>query len=340
MNKLSNQRDQSIDILRFLGLTCIMLAHVAPPNGIFQLRTFDVPMMVFISGLSYAGRSFSDYGKFVKQRLLRLLFPVYTFVTCFFLIHLILVQLSVVPQIPINTIIGTYTLCLNPSIGYLWIIRIFMIVMLITPLLCKISEKIKSDYLFIALIAALTVGQHLLIGLIQPLKIGRVADEYILCLAYAIPFLVGLRMKNATNGFKWLLTALFAAAFLVMAISVSSSHESWLCMQLFKYPPKVYFLLWGVLVSSILWCAKDILLRLLNFKLIYFVAQNTIWIYLWHIPFALFFMDYCVDLHWALKLMIVYGSAITLFSIQNRIVDYVDKKGWDSNGFIKKYFKG
>ncbi len=47
------QRDVTIDILRVCGLLLIMLAHVNPPNLIFQIRTFDVPMMVFVSGVSY-----------------------------------------------------------------------------------------------------------------------------------------------------------------------------------------------------------------------------------------------------------------------------------------------
>lgn len=30
-----------------------MLAHVSPPDVIFELRTFDVVLLVFVSGISY-----------------------------------------------------------------------------------------------------------------------------------------------------------------------------------------------------------------------------------------------------------------------------------------------
>ncbi len=42
-------RNVVVDLMRFLGIALIILAHVEPPNIIFQARTFDVPMMVFVS---------------------------------------------------------------------------------------------------------------------------------------------------------------------------------------------------------------------------------------------------------------------------------------------------
>ncbi|SFK21637.1 hypothetical protein SAMN04488079_106193 [Methylophaga sulfidovorans] len=46
-------RDHRIDLLRFIGLSMIIFAHVGPPSILFQLRNFDVPLMVLISGMSY-----------------------------------------------------------------------------------------------------------------------------------------------------------------------------------------------------------------------------------------------------------------------------------------------
>ena len=39
-----------IDFLKLLGLFCIILAHVNPPAIIMQIRNFDVPLMVILSG--------------------------------------------------------------------------------------------------------------------------------------------------------------------------------------------------------------------------------------------------------------------------------------------------
>ncbi len=340
MNQLTTKRDNSIDLLRFIGLTSIMIAHVAPPSDIFQIRTFDVSLMIFISGLSYAGRSISSYGQFIKKRLLRLLVPVYTFLIFYFLINFLCAKLGFAEQIATNRIIGTFLLQLNPSIGFLWIIRIFLIMMLVTPLLVKLESKIKSNLLFIVTIAGLLLGQFFLTKWLIPLKLGRFVTDYLLYLGYSVPFLLGLRIKNATKGFQWILVALTAASFIYMAFDLYSESGKWLIMQRFKYPPKVYYLLWGSMVSTLLWTTRKYWTKVIDCKLTYFIAQNTIWIYLWHILLANPIKNNLTEVNWAVRLVIVYGFAISVFAIQNKIVDILDKKGKDSKGYIKQYFKG
>ena len=47
------KRDYQIDILRAIALFCIICAHVSPPSLLIQFRSFDVPMMVFLSGVVF-----------------------------------------------------------------------------------------------------------------------------------------------------------------------------------------------------------------------------------------------------------------------------------------------
>ena len=68
-------RDPAVDLLRFIGISMIFLAHIGPPAALFQLRSFDVPLMIFVSGLSYSGRQVVGYASFVRKRLGRLLMP-------------------------------------------------------------------------------------------------------------------------------------------------------------------------------------------------------------------------------------------------------------------------
>lgn len=84
------QRDVTIDILRVCGLLLIMLAHVNPPNLIFQIRTFDVPMMVFVSGVSYFLSKKADvsYFSYAFSRFKRLVLPVWIFFVFFLLDYL------------------------------------------------------------------------------------------------------------------------------------------------------------------------------------------------------------------------------------------------------------
>ena len=47
------ERSFRLDLMRLLGLLLIIFAHIGPPNALFQIRTFDVPMMIFVSGVAY-----------------------------------------------------------------------------------------------------------------------------------------------------------------------------------------------------------------------------------------------------------------------------------------------
>lgn len=47
------KRLKNIDVLKFIGLFCIILAHGFPPNIIFQIRNFDVVLMIMISTYLY-----------------------------------------------------------------------------------------------------------------------------------------------------------------------------------------------------------------------------------------------------------------------------------------------
>ena len=80
-------RDTTIDIMRVIGIMLIILAHVSPPEFLFQLRTFDVPMMIFISGMSYYVASKKDVKivPYVKSRFRRLVVPAWIFITLFYI---------------------------------------------------------------------------------------------------------------------------------------------------------------------------------------------------------------------------------------------------------------
>jgi fucose 4-O-acetylase-like acetyltransferase len=43
-------RDKRIDILRGAAILLIILAHISPPNQLFQVRAFDVPLITMLLG--------------------------------------------------------------------------------------------------------------------------------------------------------------------------------------------------------------------------------------------------------------------------------------------------
>ena len=65
-------RNPYIDFLRGFGLLLLVVAHTYSPEWLFQIRTFDVPLMVFVSGMCYKplrGGVFSIFYKTVQTHL-------------------------------------------------------------------------------------------------------------------------------------------------------------------------------------------------------------------------------------------------------------------------------
>ena len=65
-------RDDYIDFLRALGLLLLIGVHVNAPEWYKPLRSFDVPLMVFISSLCYKplrGGVFSVWNKAIQTHI-------------------------------------------------------------------------------------------------------------------------------------------------------------------------------------------------------------------------------------------------------------------------------
>ena len=76
-----SDRDTLFDVLRVVSLLCIFLAHVSPPEVVFQLRHFGVPLLVIVSGSVfrlYSSHKISFWNYF-RERFARLLGPTYAF---------------------------------------------------------------------------------------------------------------------------------------------------------------------------------------------------------------------------------------------------------------------
>lgn len=80
---MTTERDNSIDILRAVCMILIILAHVNAPYTLSQLRSFDVPLIVLISGFCYSAK-LKSYGQYVITRFKRLYSPTFKFLTVFF----------------------------------------------------------------------------------------------------------------------------------------------------------------------------------------------------------------------------------------------------------------
>lgn len=215
-------------------------------------------------------------------------------------------------------IIGSYTL--DSGIGYVWIFRVFLLIMLVTPLLQRINVKMKNKYIFVLFLLCGLYIQYILaicsFG-IENTIIKTFLQNYIMCLCgYSLLFLLGLRLGVDNNQIFWILISVFAftiglGGYLYLnGLPIKISP-------IYKYPPYAYYLLYGMIASILLWYFQGIYKKIADNRFILFVAQNTCWIYLWHIPL----LQVCgIFNSWVLRYFLVYGLAILLYVIQRRLV--------------------
>ena len=328
------QRDNKIDILRFIGLSMIILAHVHSPNLIHQVRSFDVPLMLFVSGLVSSNKEFGPYGKYFIHRLKRLVIPVWLFLSAYFLLYYgsRFVLLTKV-DIPWSTIIESYFFL--DGIGYVWVIRVFLLIMLVTPQLVFIEKKIRSTLCYFGVCFSLLVVQLGIVAFGQSLNDGLLSTLYnqYLCyiLGYSVPFMLGLRFKDVSEYKPSFWCGLAIAVFVTISVYVCNNGMHIIDFQIYKYPPYSYFIIYGSLISLLLWYCVTSLSSNSYIGGVSWIGRNTIWIYLWHIPFVTFTT---MLNSWALRYFMVYMASITIFYIQYKIVKRLN------NSFLNRYFVG
>lgn len=312
----TKERDPYIDFLRCLGLLLIILAHVHAPEPLHQFRCFDVPLMVFVSGLSYANKKVkSSWSKFYWPRIKRLVIPIYIFL----IVDIVAFALIKQP-FPLEVILKSFLLCIGGAIGYVWVIKVFLLIMLVTPVLLSIHQRYKYfslGYVFAAMGLQMQLVRLIPLIPIELLKISFVETLPYL-IGYSIFFSLGLCLRDASV--KKILLILVSA---VMLLGVGywrcySNGYSTLITPYYKYPPQTMFILYGLVMTTLMWTVRPIISRWTEAKWVSFIGRNTIWIYVWHILFvsiANLFIE-----NWGVKYLLVLVFSVGTYLVQYRLV--------------------
>ena len=330
-------RDNNIDLIRAIGLSLIILAHVSPPMVVLNVRTFDVPLMVFVSGLTCYGKGISYSWKYLYHRFSRLVFPVWIFLTIYFTPMLLLKMAGIVLGLNAKHIWGSFLLL--DGIGYVWIIRVFLLIALITPLLVKFNNVIRNQYVF-TIVFSLSLCCHLLMTY---LRIGSGVGVINNCLYYAMGygflFLLGVRIKGFTKKgglvFLMAMVTLFVGQTIVDIRQMEWAKPIILHINDFKYPPTNVFILYGLVMSVVVYAIVYLKRRERLNPLVHFIGCNSIWIYLWHIPIVA--VTAKMDMVWWARFFIVYMGALAMYYIQLFFVKVLENK---KEYRILKYLKG
>ncbi|HAU4367247.1 TPA: hypothetical protein F6W26_04825, partial [Citrobacter amalonaticus] len=160
----STKRNGIIDVLRFLGLSLIILAHTNPNEYIFQLRNFDVPLMFIVMGMSYNITSNKQRTKvsYITSRFRRIIFPTWIFLTLIFIACYLCYLTFNLSKFHFTQYEILSSFSLARGIGYVWVIRLFFAVSVIAVLAPKRIYQANIFVIYLASFLVIAMSDNLL----------------------------------------------------------------------------------------------------------------------------------------------------------------------------------
>lgn len=279
---LNSERNLSIDYLRCIGTLLIIFAHCNPPNILYQFRSFDVILLVFISGMMIKPiKKTTQYIEYVKGRIKKLIIPTYLLITIIVLLSFLICTLLGKKQLySISDVIQSYLLF--DGIGYVWIVRIYILIAVLAPLIIYINKIIRKDFWFCIIITMMLFADSIAVH-----YFGNELNFYIKyfiidILPYIIIATIGYRLySDGKNIVKFLIASFFQ--FIIIGVVLILLNKSILPSD-YKYPPTIFYIMYGLSASILLYiiCNKIKFENRIN-KYIEWVSIHSFTLYLVHI---------------------------------------------------------
>lgn len=332
-----HNRDKIIDLFRVIGLLAIILAHVSAPAVIFQLRNFDVVLMVLLTGVSYElstskPKNLHQYFSYVYRRFKRLIIPTYFFLIVYFLLANVLNHFNIVTlSFSIEDYVDSFLLLSGQSntngIGYVWIMRIYFLTSLLLPFARVISEKLSTK-LYLSILLALLILYTLLLNV--PVNrcsiLGMLFENIILYMfGYGLVAAFGLVICTFTKREYGVGIVIAFEVFLISAFTIKSYT------QIAKYPPHIYFFSYAFIVIFSLFYFREVqIMKWLSEKFIVrWISQNSLGIYFMHIIPVKLYECGIICFHWdnfITRYIVVLTITFVLAFIKNAILYYTGRR--------------
>jgi len=322
MNKKEN-RNFDLDILRSAGLFLIILAHCQPVDLLFQLRNFDVPLMVIVSAATFSMLYKNTPLKaktFYIKRIKRLILPTWYFLTFFFGSIFIGSYIIKMPYpFSLNEIISSFFLYWG--IGYVWILRIFLFVTILTPPLLLFKDKIKNNTTYATIIIISYMIYEIIASNLYSIdpaneELGILGTIFLPIIPYAALYAYGLKFEELSNKTLILIALITFFIFAVLGFYYYRDTGGIVPTQHLKYPPQLYYLSYAILMTNVLYLiVRNFYPKSLLKDFWTWISSNSLWIYLWHI-YAIFIWDYLfLDPDKSFIISMTKYSFVCLFSI-------------------------
>ncbi len=314
----------------------IILAHSDPHEFLFQLRNFGTPLLIVASGLTYSliyENKVLNIISFYKKRLSRLTFPVWIFLTVFFL-GLFINSLLTKTHYPftLEQIIGSYVF--DWGIGFVWIFKVYIILAIITPYALRLSKYQGSDSFYVFCLGLIYIVYEVLAKLLfsfnyDPFLLNIIKNWILVIFPFSILYLYGLRLRYMNKRLVFSLTLISLTIFVILSIVLYIKNGMFIPTQSYKYPPRIYYLSYAFFAVNILY------LLIYNLKIkkdrtqkiILWLSKNALWIYLWHI-YAYYLIHFNINfsINFGVKFLFMVSIAIILTYIQMTYLNYLTRK--------------
>jgi len=315
-----SKRDTRIDFLRSVGIFLIILAHVSPPQWLSQIRSFDVPLMSMLLGMSFVLSTKNQktlsgsYMHYVFKRFKRLIVPAWVFVTLYILFTSFMNGSF---MYDLKDIIEYYTLL---SDSYVWIIRVFFTIGIVSPLLIIIARIAKTLKQKILMTVLLLFIQIILVALNSQFSglFGYLFEKLIaISFGYIIASLIGMLVvehnKKENILFSYSMILLFLLVDFYKGFPLLASE---------KYPPTIFYLTYGIGIAVLLLYITSYsnIGTIINNKMTLWFSKHSLEIYYWHIFPLTFLKNEAPDLHWAVKLIFILSSTLVVTYLQTKYI--------------------
>lgn len=312
---MASGRDSYIDFLRGTALLLLVVAHSSAPSLLMALRTFDVPLMVFISALCFRGGE--NYGSYCRRRARRIYRPTAVFLCLLFALSAFL---PIVPSelLTPEIIAGSFMLWNWPAIPFVWIMRVFLLAALAMPLLDAAARRVSFP-LLLAVLAAAYVAQGIAATAVdaesRSLPVFLVRDYALYLSGYGLVAMLGLMARGAGSR---RLAAMLALCLAGVAAHLAAGAP--FDPQDSKYPPSALYLSYGGAASVALLLLRPLLRPAAAWSGWRYLSANSMWIYLWHtVPVFVMRRFGLFASSWELRFVFVLASALLLFGLWRRL---------------------
>ncbi len=332
MHTIGNEqnRNTALDAARAIGTLLIILAHTGAPEMINEIRCFDVVLLVFLSGCCI---HVDNYRHYLWKRFKRLVVPAWILEVVLFCFTFVACLAADREQIYSASKIIRSFFFLNGGIGFIWIVRVYLGIAVLAPVIVWVNRVIRSDAAVLVIAAALIL---LISAAVRLQNIDNSGFVYYITeiIAYGTIALIGYRYRqigtdNESKSLRFGSTILVASfVWGVIGICLIGFHPNH-C----KYPPTGLYLFYGLFMSVLLMILLDRFLTEKDSvfgKMVRRFSMLSYDVYLVHILMlslvGLLEDALKVNINWAVEYLLVLLLSVTGAAIEVRMRELLKKK--------------